>query len=107
VRRVAILGSGGAGKTSFAVELGRRTGLPVVHLDLLNFAPGWVARPLGEFRATLAAAVAEERWILDGDSSRATPTILVSPARTPSSSWIFRARRASGALSCVACATAA
>jgi len=67
VQRVAILGSGGAGKTTVAVELGRRTGLPVVHLDPLNWAPGWVARPLEEFAAALAAAVAEERWILDGD----------------------------------------
>ena len=67
MQRVAILGSGGAGKTTVAVELGRRTGLPVVHLDPLNWAPGWVARPPEDFEAALGAAVAEERWILDGD----------------------------------------
>jgi adenylate kinase family enzyme len=33
VERVAILGTAGAGKSSLARELGRRTGLPVVHLD--------------------------------------------------------------------------
>ena len=67
MQRVAILGSGGAGKTTVAVELGRRTGLPVVHLDPLNWAPGWVSRPVEEFDAALAAAAAEERWILDGN----------------------------------------
>jgi len=67
VQRVAILGSGGAGKTTVAVELGGRTGIPVVHLDPLYWAPGWVARPPEEFGAALAAAVGEERWILDGN----------------------------------------
>jgi adenylate kinase family enzyme len=67
VQRVAILGSGGAGKTTVALELGRRTGLPVVHLDPLYWAPGWVERPPEEFGAALQAAVAEERWILDGN----------------------------------------
>jgi adenylate kinase family enzyme len=67
VQRVAILGSGGAGKTTVALELGRRTRLPVVHLDPLYWAPGWVERPPEEFAAALEAAVAQERWILDGN----------------------------------------
>ena len=67
MQRVAILGSGGAGKTTVAVELGRRTGLPVVHLDPLNWARDWKPKPLEEFDAAFAAAVAEERWILDGN----------------------------------------
>jgi adenylate kinase family enzyme len=67
VQRVAILGSGGAGKTTLAVELGSRTGLPVVHLDPLYWAPGWVPRPPEDFHTALVAAVAEERWILDGN----------------------------------------
>jgi adenylate kinase family enzyme len=67
MQRVAVLGSGGAGKTTVALELGERTGLPVVHLDPLYWAPGWEQRPPEEFRAALAAAVAGERWILDGN----------------------------------------
>jgi len=35
VQRVAIIGSGGAGKSQLARELGRITGLPVIHLDVL------------------------------------------------------------------------
>jgi adenylate kinase family enzyme len=35
VKRVAILGPGGAGKSELAQAISRRTGLPVVHLDRL------------------------------------------------------------------------
>jgi len=70
VERVAILGAGGAGKSQLARELARRTGLPVVHLDVLYWRPGWTAPPEEEFRAALDAAVAEERWILDGNFLR-------------------------------------
>jgi adenylate kinase family enzyme len=53
-----------------ARELAKRTGLPVVHLDVLFWWPGWTASPDEEFRAALDAAVAEERWILDGNFLR-------------------------------------
>src|SRR5919107_5216 len=35
MRRVLVIGSGGAGKSTFAARLGERTGLPVIHLDSL------------------------------------------------------------------------
>jgi adenylate kinase family enzyme len=70
VQRVAILGSGGAGKSALAAALADRTGLPVVHLDVVYWRPGWNEPPPEEFAAALDAAVAEERWILDGNFLR-------------------------------------
>jgi adenylate kinase family enzyme len=64
---VVVLGSGGAGKTWVANELGRRTGLPVVHLDRIFWVSGWKERAAEEAERELRAAVAEERWILDGN----------------------------------------
>ena len=67
MQRVAILGCAGAGKTTLAWEVGRRTGLPVVHLDLLFWRAGWVPAPRDEARRELADAVSRDRWILDGN----------------------------------------
>jgi adenylate kinase family enzyme len=67
VDRVVILGSGGAGKTELASGLSRRTGLPVVHLDVLFWRAGWKAAPADEASRDLASAIARERWILDGN----------------------------------------
>jgi adenylate kinase family enzyme len=70
MRRIAVMGSPGAGKTRFAVRLGEMTGLPVVHLDRLFWRPGWEPSPLADYRARHDAAIAEERWIVDGVYSR-------------------------------------
>lgn len=60
MRRVAVIGSGGSGKSTFARQLGARTGLPVIHLDRLFWKPGWVPTPArGVARA---AGRARARW---------------------------------------------
>ncbi|HKP19072.1 MAG TPA: isopentenyl transferase family protein [Gaiellaceae bacterium] len=67
MRRVVVLGPGGAGKSDFSRALARRTGLPVVHLDRLFWRPGWKPAPRDEAVGDLAAAIRADRWILDGN----------------------------------------
>jgi len=67
MERVVILGTGGAGKSELARELGRRTGLPVVHLDVVLWKPCWTRGTAEQDRCDFAAAIGGERWILDGD----------------------------------------
>ena len=67
MRRVAVIGPGGAGKTRLALELGRRLELPVVHLDRLYGRPGWEEPSRDEGRAEHAAAIAADAWIADGN----------------------------------------
>lgn len=62
-----MLGSGGAGKSSFATALGRATGLPVTHLDVLFWRPGWTPAPIDEAVRDLATVVDGPRWVLDGN----------------------------------------
>ncbi|SDX27803.1 Adenylate kinase [Amycolatopsis xylanica] len=69
MRRVAVIGGSGSGKTTFADRLGQATGLPVTHLDELYWQPGWTQLPLPEFRARQEELVAHDRWIIDGNYS--------------------------------------
>lgn len=70
MRRVLVIGSGGAGKSTFAARLAERTGLPLVHLDALYWRPGWTETPRDEWDAEVERLLAGERWILDGNYGR-------------------------------------
>lgn len=69
MRRVLVVGPGGAGKSTFAVRLGRRSGLPVVHLDREYWQPGWVEPDKAVWQATVERLIDADRWILDGNFS--------------------------------------
>jgi len=62
-----VIGSGGAGKSTFALALGARTGLPVVHLDREYWRPGWVEPPKEAWEARVRDLIARPRWIHDGN----------------------------------------
>lgn len=67
MKRVAIIGSGGAGKSTLAREMGAKTGLPVIHLDREYWKPGWVESEPDEWSARVAELVATDEWITDGN----------------------------------------
>jgi adenylate kinase family enzyme len=64
--RVLVIGPCGAGKSTLSVELAHKLGLPVFHMDQLNWRPGWVESSKDEIRERLAAIVATDRWLIDG-----------------------------------------
>ena len=73
MERILIIGCGGAGKSTLARQLGKLTGLPVVHLDKLFWHPGWVESTKEEIDAKIAAALDEPQWIMDGNYNRTLP----------------------------------
>ncbi len=67
MRRILIIGNSGGGKSTLARRLGAKLGLPVIHLDVLFWKPGWVESGDVEFRDTVTAALAAPAWICDGN----------------------------------------
>jgi adenylate kinase family enzyme len=67
MRRVVILGRGGAGKSVLARQLSALTGIPVVDLDGLFWQPGPAPTPPGEWHARHRDLIAADSWIIDGD----------------------------------------
>lgn len=67
MKKIAVIGSGGAGKSTFSRQLGSMLDLPVYHLDALLWKPGWVATTKAEQRRIQQQLVANEKWIIDGN----------------------------------------
>lgn len=67
MKRVVILGPGGAGKSTLARRLASLTALPLVELDKLFWQPGLVPLSPEAWRDAQQAVIAAETWILDGD----------------------------------------
>ncbi len=66
-RRVVVTGLPGSGKSTFALALAARTGLPVIHLDLFFWKPGWVAPSEAEWREKQREVLAGDAWLVDGN----------------------------------------
>jgi adenylate kinase family enzyme len=66
VRRIAVIGNGGGGKSTLCRTLGERLGLPVHEVDTVQWLPGWQRAPLDETARVLDGWSADESWIIDG-----------------------------------------
>ena len=73
--KIAIIGYSGSGKSTLATYLGRLYGLDVLHLDTVQFLPGWQERPKEERERMVLDFLDthEEGWIIDGTYSSLLP----------------------------------
>jgi adenylate kinase family enzyme len=69
VQRVSVVGNSGSGKSTLARELATILGGTHLELDGVYHQPGWAPLPLDEFRRVVAATVAQDRWVIDGNYS--------------------------------------
>ncbi len=67
MKRIMIIGSGGAGKSTLARQLGERLQLDVYHLDALMWKPGWVMASREERISIQQQLVKKDEWIIDGN----------------------------------------
>jgi adenylate kinase family enzyme len=70
VRRVSVVGTSGAGKSTVASSLALALGAVFLELDSLQHQAGWTPLPVADFRARVAAVAEGERWVIDGNYSR-------------------------------------
>jgi len=66
-QRIVVVGCSGSGKSTLARKLGQRLALPVVHLDVLHYLPGWTRASLADFRDRVTKAHQGEAWISEGN----------------------------------------
>jgi adenylate kinase family enzyme len=66
-RRIVVIGSSGAGKTTFARQLALILACEHIELDSLYWGPRWTQR--ADFVDRVRAAVADECWVAEGNYS--------------------------------------
>ena len=66
MRRIAIIGNGGGGKSTLARVLGKHLGIAVHEVDEVQWLAGWRRAPLDEVAPVLEGWAAETSWIIDG-----------------------------------------
>ncbi len=67
MRRILVIGSPGAGKSTLARRLAARLDLPLIHLDREYFGPGWAMPSKAEWREKVARLTARPEWVMDGN----------------------------------------
>ena len=70
MKRVAIFGNAGGGKSTLARELAAITGLPLYVIDEIKFRPGGSEVPHEEYLQLHSAVVSRDAWIIDGFESQ-------------------------------------
>lgn len=67
--RFVVVGTSGAGKSTFSSALAAAAGCPYIELDRLYWGPDWTAVPPEQFENAVRAATAGDRWVADGNYS--------------------------------------
>ena len=73
MKRVIVIGSPGAGKSTFARKLKDKTGLPLYYLDRIFHKPDRTTVNREEFDQKLQTILQTDRWIIDGNYQRTLP----------------------------------
>jgi adenylate kinase family enzyme len=69
MRKVLVIGPGGAGKSTLASQLGKLLEVEVLHLDKFYWQPGWVETEKAEWLSTVNALLSRDAWVMDGNYS--------------------------------------
>ena len=82
MKRVVVQGTSGSGKTTLAQALADRMGVACVELDALHHGPNWTEASAAELTEQVAAAIAGESWVVDGNYERKLGDLVVDRADT-------------------------
>jgi adenylate kinase family enzyme len=67
MRRVNVVGTSSVGKSTLALALAERLGVPYVELDALHWEPNWTEAPDEVMRERVRSAISPETWVVDGN----------------------------------------
>jgi adenylate kinase family enzyme len=66
VKRVAVIGNTGGGKSRLARKIAADRGLPYSEIDVILWRPGWRATPVDVYEAEHSRLIGQPNWVIDG-----------------------------------------
>ncbi len=69
MKKIAVFGNSGGGKSTLSKRLAELTGLPLVALDLIEYKSGGGEVPDEEYQAAHNQLLQQDQWIIDGYGS--------------------------------------
>jgi adenylate kinase family enzyme len=66
MKKVAIFGNAGGGKSTLAKQLSKATGLPLYSVDKIKYHAGGEEVPHDEYLSIHSNLLSQEKWIIDG-----------------------------------------
>ena len=82
MKKVAVFGNTGGGKSTLSRKLSEMTNLPLYVLDKIQYKPGGVAVPYEEFKQNHAEIINKYEWVIDGFGSLETVWLTLGKADT-------------------------
>ena len=70
LKRINVVGTSSAGKSTFARRLADLLAAPHVELDRLFWQPGWQPASPDRFQTSLQEAIRGDHWVIDGNYNR-------------------------------------
>ncbi len=67
MNRIMVIGCPGSGKSTFSKALHEITGIPLYHLDMMNWNADRTTVDKAVFRERLLSAIQNNKWIIDGN----------------------------------------
>lgn len=72
MKKVAVFGNAGGGKSTLSKQLSEITGLPLYTIDKMKFQPGGMEISQEDYERVHAEILVTDRWIIDGFGSLET-----------------------------------
>lgn len=70
MKKIAIIGCAGSGKTTLALKLSKLLNLPVYHLDQYYWKPNWERPVFEDFQLAHNQLCDQDEWIIEGIYTR-------------------------------------
>ncbi|MEN8076607.1 DNA topology modulation protein [Clostridioides difficile] len=70
MKKIIVIGCGGAGKSTFSRKISKKLNIPVYHLDKIFWNKGWIETQREKFDNDVKEILTKDKWIIDGNYLR-------------------------------------